>query len=36
MLPEHTTLANLHLTVLNKVGLELTSFADSTGDIAGV
>jgi hypothetical protein len=35
-LPEHTTLANLHLTVLNKVGLELTSFADSTGEIAGV
>jgi hypothetical protein len=35
-LPEHTTLTNLHLTVLNKVGLELTSFADSTGEIAGV
>jgi Protein of unknown function (DUF1552) len=35
-LPEHTTLANLHLTVLNKVGLELTSFADSGGEIAGV
>ena len=35
-LPEHTTLANLHLTVLNKVGLELTSFADSTAEIAGV
>jgi hypothetical protein len=35
-LPEHTTLANLHLTVLNKVGLGLTSFADSTGEIAGV
>ncbi|HEX7079425.1 MAG TPA: DUF1552 domain-containing protein [Gammaproteobacteria bacterium] len=35
-LPEHTTLANLHLTVLNKVGFELASFADSTGEIAGV
>jgi hypothetical protein len=35
-LPEHTTLANLHLTVLNKAGLGLTSFADSTGEIAGV
>ena len=35
-LPEHTTLTNLHLTVLNKVGLELKSFADSTGEIAGV
>ncbi len=35
-LPEHTTLSNLHLTVLNKAGLELQSFADSTGEIAGV
>ena len=35
-LPEHTPLANLHLTVLNKAGLELKSFADSTGEIAGV
>src|SRR5881394_1158776 len=35
-LPEHTTLTNLHLTVLNKAGLELKSFADSTGEIAGV
>ena len=35
-LPEHTTLSNLHLTVLNKAGLELKSFADSTGEIAGV
>jgi hypothetical protein len=32
-LPEHTPLSNLHLTVLNKVGLELQSFADSTGEI---
>jgi hypothetical protein len=35
-LPERTTLANLHLTILNKAGLELNSFADSTGEIAGV
>ncbi len=35
-LPEHTTLTNLHLTVLNKAGLELKSFSDSTGAIAGV
>ena len=35
-LPERTTLANLHLTMLNKVGLELKSFADSTGEIVGV
>ena len=35
-LPEHTTLTNLHLTVLNKAGLELKSFAESTGEIAGV
>jgi hypothetical protein len=35
-LPEYTTLTNLHLTVLNKAGIETTSFADSTGAIAGV
>ena len=35
-LPEHTTLSNLLLTVLNKAGLERTNFADSTGEIAGV
>ncbi len=35
-LPERTTLTNLHLTVLNKAGFELKSFADSTGEIAGV
>ena len=35
-LPEHTALTNLHLTVLNKAGFELQSFADSTGEIAGV
>ncbi len=35
-LPEHTTLANLHLTVLNKAGLDQKSFADASGEIAGV
>lgn len=28
---KHTPLANLHLTLLNKVGLEMDSFADSRG-----
>ena len=35
-LPEYTTLSNLHLTVVNKAGLELKSLGDSTGEIAGV
>lgn len=35
-LPEHTSLSNLLLTMLNKAGLERSSFADSTGEIAGV
>ena len=35
-LPEHTALTNLLLTVLNKAGLEMQSFGDSTGEIAGV
>jgi len=35
-LPERTTICNLHLTLLNKAGLEMKSFADSTGEIAGV
>jgi hypothetical protein len=35
-LPEYTSLANLHLTVLNKAGLEMKTFADSSGEIAGV
>ena len=29
-------MSNLHLTVVNKAGLELKSLADSTGEIAGV
>jgi hypothetical protein len=35
-LPERTTISNLHLTLLNKAGLETKSFGDSTGVIAGV
>ena len=35
-LPERTSISNLHLTVLNKAGLEMKSFGDSTGEIAGV
>ncbi len=31
---EATPLANLHLTLLDKVGVELDSFADSTGKVA--
>jgi hypothetical protein len=34
--PEHTPVANLHLTVLGKFGIEQKSFGDSTGVIAGV
>jgi hypothetical protein len=33
---EYTTFSNLHLTVVNKAGLELESLGDSTGEIAGV
>jgi hypothetical protein len=36
MLPEHTPIANLHLTLLQKVGLERDHFGDSTGTISGV
>jgi hypothetical protein len=35
-LPERTTISNLHLTLLNKAGLETKSFGDSSGVIAGV
>jgi hypothetical protein len=35
-LPERTPISNLHLTILNKAGLEMKSFGDSTGEIAGV
>jgi hypothetical protein len=36
VLPERTPLANLHLTLLNKLGIEADSFADSTGIISEV
>ncbi|HEU4618901.1 MAG TPA: DUF1552 domain-containing protein [Gammaproteobacteria bacterium] len=35
-LPERTALANLHLTIVNKAGLGLAKFADSTGELADV
>ena len=36
VLPEHTPIANLHLTLLQKVGLERDHFGDSTGTIADI
>jgi hypothetical protein len=36
LLPERTPIANLHLTLLQKVGLQRDKFGDSTGTIAGV
>jgi hypothetical protein len=36
VLAERTPIANLHLTLLQKVGLERDHFGDSTGTIAGV
>src|SRR5580700_6982927 len=36
LLPERTPIANLHLTILQKAGLERDKFGDSTGVIAGV
>ncbi len=35
-LPEPTPLANLHLTLLDKVGVQLDKFADSQGPIPGL
>lgn len=35
-LPERTSVSNLHLTLLNKTGLEYESFGESTGEISGV
>ncbi len=35
-LPERTPLANLHLTILEKIGIKQDRFADSTGVIQGV
>ena len=36
LLPEHTPIANLHLTLLQKVGVERDKFGDSTGTIAAI
>jgi hypothetical protein len=36
LLPERTPIANLHLTILQKVGVERDKFGDSTGTISGV
>src|SRR5579864_1671525 len=36
MLPERTPIANLHLTLLQKVGVEREKFGDSTGKIAEI
>ena len=36
VLPERTPIANLHLTLLQKVGVERDRFGDSTGTIANV
>jgi hypothetical protein len=35
-LPERTPLANVHLTLLNKFGIEQSAFADSTGMISEI
>jgi hypothetical protein len=36
VLPERTPIANLHLTLLQKVGVERDKFGDSTGTIAEI
>ena len=36
VLPERTPIANLHLTLLQKVGVERDTFGDSTGTIADI
>ena len=36
VLAERTPIANLHLTILQKIGVEREKFGDSTGTIAGV
>jgi hypothetical protein len=36
LLPERTPIANLHLTLLQKVGVERDTFGDSTGTIAEI
>jgi len=36
LLPEKTPIANLHLTLLQKAGIERDKWSDSTGVIPGV
>ena len=36
VLPERTPLANLHLTVLEKLGIRQATFGNSTGLLSGV
>ena len=36
VLPEKTPIANLHLTLLHKVGVERDKFGDSTGTISEI
>ncbi len=36
VLPEHTPIANVHLTLMQKVGLERDHFGDSTGVITEI
>ena len=36
VLPERTPIANLHLTLLQKIGVERDKFGDSTGTISGI
>jgi hypothetical protein len=36
VLPEKTPIANLHLTLLQKVGMERDKFGDSTGRISEI
>ena len=36
LLPERTPIANLHLTLLQKIGVERDKFGDSTGTIAAI
>lgn len=34
--PDHSPLANLHLTLLNRVGIPMDSFGDSTGEFSEI
>jgi len=34
--PDHTPLSNLHLTVMRRLGIEMDSFGDSTGELSEI